>query len=218
MLIFHSGHSEFLLEYANGYRILTDPFDAHVGYPMQAVRCDAVTVSHAHGDHNATEKAQGFTTLIDQSGTVHPAPGVTVTCVDSYHDEQQGALRGNNRIYIIEAEGLRIAHLGDLGAWDEALAARLSDLDILFVPVGGYYTMDAQSAATLCRHIAPRIVIPMHYKTQANADWPIAPVTDFLRILEVQDTPCMPLLRVTAKDLSQQPRVAVLLDGGTPRA
>lgn len=218
MLIFHAGHSEFLLEYANGYRILTDPFDAHVGYPMRDVRCDAVTVSHAHGDHNAIEKAQGFTTLIDHSGTVHPAMGVTVTSIDSWHDDQQGALRGGNRIYIIESEGLRIAHLGDLGTWDEVLAAQLSNLDILFVPVGGYYTIDAQSAAALCRHIAPRMIIPMHYKTQANADWPIAPVTDFLAALGALDAPCMPLLRVTAKDISQQPRVLVLLDGCTPQA
>lgn len=65
-------------------------------------------------------------------------------------------------------------------AWDDALAERLTGLDILLIPVGGYYTIDAQSAAALCHRVQPRMIIPMHYRTQANADWPIAPVEDFL--------------------------------------
>ena len=170
MLIFHHGHSEFLLELADGYRILTDPFDAHVGYPMRRVRCDAVTVSHAHGDHSEVGKAENYTALVDHAGTTVLAPGVVVKGIESWHDDQQGALRGPNRIYILEADGLRIAHLGDLGAWDDALAERLTGLDILLIPVGGYYTIDAQSAASLCHRVQPRIIIPMHYRTQANAD------------------------------------------------
>ena len=127
MLIFHHGHSEFLLELADGYRILTDPFDAHVGYPMRRVRCDAVTVSHAHGDHSEVGKAENYTALVDHAGTTVLAPGVVVKGIESWHDDQQGALRGPNRIYILEADGLRIAHLGDLGAWDDALAERLTE-------------------------------------------------------------------------------------------
>ena len=117
MLIFHHGHSEFLLELADGYRILTDPFDAHVRYPMRRVRCDAVTVSHAHGDHSEVGKAENYTALVDHAGTTVLAPGVVVKGIESWHDDQQGALRGPNRIYILEADGLRVAHLGDLGAW-----------------------------------------------------------------------------------------------------
>ena len=213
MLIFHHGHSEFLLELADGYRILTDPFDAHVGYPMRRVRCDAVTVSHAHGDHSEVGKAENYTALVEHAGTTVLAPGVVVKGIESWHDDQQGALRGPNRIYILEADGLRIAHLGDLGAWDDALAERLTGLDILLIPVGGYYTIDARSAAALCHRVQPRMIIPMHYRTQANADWPIAPVEDFLSAMDAQDAPRMPLLRVTAKDLSEQPRVAVLTEG-----
>lgn len=112
--------------------------------------------------------------------------------IESWHDDQQGALRGPNRIYILEADGLRIAHLGDLGAWDDALAERLTGLDILLIPVGGYYTIDAQSAAALCHRVQPRMIIPMHYRTQANADWPIAPVEDFLSAMDAQDAPRMP--------------------------
>ena len=108
MLIFHHGHSEFLLELADGYRILTDPFDAHVGYPMRRVRCDAVTVSHAHGDHSEVNKAENYTALVDHAGTTVLAPGVVVKGIESWHDDQQGALRGPNRIYILEADGLRL--------------------------------------------------------------------------------------------------------------
>ena len=177
------------------------------------VRCDAVTVSHAHGDHSEVGKAENYTALVDYAGTTVLAPGVVVKGIESWHDDQQGALRGPNRIYILEADGLRIAHLGDLGAWDDALAERLTGLDILLIPVGGYYTIDAQSAAALCHRVQPRMIIPMHYRTQANADWPIAPVEDFLSAMDAQDAPRMPLLRVTAKDLSEQPRVAVLTEG-----
>ena len=99
------------------------------------------------------------------------------------------------------------------GMSQDALAERLTGLDILLIPVGGYYTIDAQSAAALCHRVQPRMIIPMHYRTQANADWPIAPVEDFLSAMDAQDAPRMPLLRVTAKDLSEQPRVAVLTEG-----
>lgn len=210
MLIFSHGHSEFLLQTAQGFRILTDPFDAHVGYPMREVDCDAVTVSHAHGDHNYTQKARGSVVIADRPGRTVLAPDVTATGIPAWHDDRQGALRGENRVYIIEAEGLRIAHLGDLGAWDEALAQALCGLDIVFVPVGGYYTMAPEQAAALVRRIAPRIVIPMHYRTEYNGDWPIAPLDVFLREMQAEGAPAMPLLRVTKQDLSQHPRLLSL--------
>lgn len=212
MLITHHGHSEFLLETQSGCRILTDPFDAHVGYPMRAVSCDAVTVSHGHGDHAFTEKAGGAR-VITSSGRVELTEGVCVTGIDSFHDDAQGAQRGKNLIFILEADGLRVAHLGDLGAWDDGLRARLTNIDILLLPVGGFFTIDADTAARAARDIAPHVVIPMHYRTQANASWPIAPVDGFLAAMNAQDAPRMPILRVTRGDIGQQPRVCVLAEG-----
>ena len=81
------------------------------------------------------------------------------------------------------------------------------------VPVGGIYTIDSEKARRMMAQIEPKVIIPMHYRTQANANWPIAPVEDFLSAMDAQDAPRMPLLRVTAKDLSEQPRVAVLTEG-----
>lgn len=212
MLIYHHAHSEFLLETASGFRILTDPFDAHVGYPMHTVPCDAVLVSHGHGDHNFVEKAQGAQVIADRAGRVTLSPDVAVTGIACYHDAQQGAQRGGNLIFILEAEGLRIAHFGDLGAWDDALAQQLQNIDIALIPVGGFFTIDAASAAQLIARIHPRIVIPMHYRTAANAGWPIAPLEDCLQALGAPDAPRMPLLRVTCEDLYEHPRTIVLND------
>jgi len=212
MLILHHGHSEFYLETENGFRILTDPYDAHVGYPMKEIPCDAVTVSHGHGDHNYTEKAVGNIVIADKAGFTRLASDIVVQGIPSFHDECEGQKRGSNLIFIIEADGLRIAHLGDLGAWDDALAEKIGYVDILLLPVGGFYTIDAASAAALYQRLKPRIVIPMHYKTEVNADWPIAKVEDFLRIIHAQAAPRMPILRVTKEDLSEHPPVIVLKD------
>ena len=137
---------------------------------------------------------------------------ITVTGIPCWHDDQLGKLRGQNLIFIYEIDGLRVAHFGDLGAWDEELAARLEDIDILMIPVGGFFTINAASAARLIERIKPRMVLPMHYKTDANASWPIAPLDDCLAALGAQDAPRMPLLRVTKEDLSEQPRIAILTD------
>ena len=152
--------------------------------------------------------------IIDTAGKVQPAPDVRLTGIFCCHDHHNGAHRGQNLLFVLESEGLRIAHLGDLGHIPTPAQVReLGRVDVLLLPVGGYYTIDAQSAAALCHRVQPRMIIPMHYRTQANADWPIAPVEDFLSAMDAQDAPRMPLLRVTAKDLSEQPRVAVLTEG-----
>ena len=212
MLIYHHAHSEFLLETAQGFRILTDPFDAHVGYPMREVRCDAVTFRHGHGDHSYTDKAKGVQVIADKAGRVTLASGVTATGIPCFHDDRQGKLRGGNLIFLLEADGLRVAHFGDLGAWDEELAEKLENIDIALVPVGGYYTIDAASAARLMERIRPRVIIPMHYSTAVNADWPIAPLADCLAAFKAEDAPRMPLLRVTKEDLSEHPHILVLED------
>lgn len=211
MLISYHGHSEFYLEGADGFALLTDPYDGHVGYPMKTWRADAVTVSHSHADHNYTAKAAGAPALIDSQGIWLPAPDVRVTAVPSFHDDAQGTKRGMNLLMKIEMEGLSIVHLGDLGTpLTPEQVQSLGKVDILLIPVGGYYTIDAQTARGVVSALRPAVVIPMHYRTAVNAGWPIADEKEFLRLMGAEDVEKLPLLRVTKGDLSQQPPVAVL--------
>ncbi len=175
------GHSCFALETESGVRIVTDPFDAEVGYPMPWGRADIVTVSHNHHDHNhiqplnpshVADEAREY-----QFGEVH------IRGIASFHDDQSGAKRGKNVIFVVEADGVRVAHLGDLG---HPLSARqhamLGPVDILMVPVGGFYTIDGAQAAEECRAIAPRVILPMHYWNEW-IDFPISDEKPFLQAL-----------------------------------
>ena len=211
MLITYHGHSEFYLEAADGFRLLTDPYDPGVGYPMGAYPCDAVTVSHGHHDHNYTQKALGAPAIVDGAGVWRVAPEVTVTAVPSFHDGEGGKKRGANLLMKIEMEGLTLVHLGDQGcALTEDQIKALGQADVLMIPVGGFYTIDARQAYAICQRLQPRIILPMHYKTQANASWPITDEKPFLHLLGCESLSPMPLLRVTKGDLSEQPRAALL--------
>ena len=211
MLITYHGHSEFYLEGANGFVLLTDPYDAHVGYPMGQYRADAVTVSHGHGDHNYTAKATGTPAIIDRTGEWYPAPEVKITAIPSVHDDAGGAKRGPNLIMKIEMEGLTLVHMGDQGA---ALTAdqikAIGAADILMIPIGGFYTIDAQTAYQAVQALRPRTVIPMHYKTAVTKEWPITDEQPFLRLMGAENLSPMPLLRVTKQDLSEQPALALM--------
>jgi L-ascorbate metabolism protein UlaG (beta-lactamase superfamily) len=213
MIITYYGHSLFALETADGHTLVTDPFDASVGYVMGRLQGDVVTVSHEHHDHNNTSLVDGSPIVIRGEGIYEPLPNVRVTGIPSFHDEEQGARRGRNTLYLMEMDGLRLLHLGDLGhGLNQAALNAIGRIDILMVPVGGYYTIDFNQAVVLCQALNPRIILPMHYRTTASGRLPIATVEDFLKALDVYPTP-MPLLRVTKEDLAAQPSVALL----TPR-
>ena len=211
MLITYHGHSEFLLESASGFALLTDPFNAQVGYPMKKYRVDAATVSHGHGDHSDVSKLEGDFALVDTAGTYRLSPDVTVTAVPSFHDDAQGKKRGGNLIMKIEMDDLAIVHLGDLGtALSDQQAQAIGHTDILMVPVGGVFTIGAEEAARVVRQLRPRVVIPMHFRTEANPDFPVSDEKEFLRAMRCENAERVPLLRVTKEDLSEQPGLAVM--------
>lgn len=210
MLIQHIAHAKFLIETAGGFRIVTDPYDAGCGFPVSPMKADAVLVSHHHHDHDAVDTVTGWQTVIDQPGEHTLAPDITVRAVEACHDSEGGAKRGKTLLFSIRAEGLNVVHLGDLGhVPDAAQIEALGPVDVLLIPVGGFFTIDALTAREVCSLLKARVVIPMHYRTEQIPEWPIAPVEDFLSLFPGK-AERLQLLRVTAEDLSLQPRLAVL--------
>ncbi len=210
MILSSYGHAKFLLETAEGLRIVTDPFDASTGYPVPPLRADAALVSHHHHDHDAVDTVQGVQKVVDTAGTHQLSPGTRVTALPSFHDPEGGKLRGSNLVFVVESEGLRVVHCGDLGHLpDDQLVKAIGRVDVLLVPVGGHFTIDARQAKAVCELLRPRIIVPMHYRTQYNAGWPIAPVDDFLSLFP-QPAEEVSLLRVTAGDLDCQPPLVLL--------
>ena len=153
------GHSCFKVE-SNGYSIITDPYEDGYVPGLKPLResADMVLCSHEHGDHNARS-------LVEiREGQQCP---FTIEKIETFHDDAKGAKRGPNTIYILEAEGVRVAHLGDLGCeLEEDQIQKLKNLDVCLIPVGGHFTIDGKQAASLVRLIQPRLVIPMHFKDE----------------------------------------------------
>jgi len=160
------GHACFLITAGDGTRILTDPFDDTVGYDLPTVPADIVTVSHAHFDHNNVGVVQGSPEVVDSPGD-RSFGGVRIRGVHTCHDTKGGALRGRNIVFIIETDNVAICHAGDLGhVPSDETVKNIGRVDVLLIPVGGTYTLDARGAEEAVRKLGPKIVIPMHYKTR----------------------------------------------------
>lgn len=181
MLIECIGHSCFYLTTKSGIRILIDPYDNTIGLRPVKKEADIVLVTHDHYDHAYTKEIRGEYTLIDAPGS-YELCGVKITGLSTYHDEEQGALRGTVTPYLIETEGIRILHMGDTGVMPEdSFFEAVGHVDVLMVPVGGVYTLDAQGALLLMERIEPNITIPMHYKINSLL-MDIAGVHNFLTV------------------------------------
>lgn len=204
------GHASFLLRAESGIALITDPYDASIGYEVNYPAADIVTVSHGHRDHGHPELVQGNPQVVRKPGE-HQVQGIDITGIATFHDERGGKQRGHNVVYRITMDGVTICHLGDLGhpLTEEQLQA-LGDVDVLMVPVGGVYTIDAAQAADLVRQMQPRIVLPMHYKTPALA-FALAPVDDFFRAMGLPKPAPQPQLTVRQDALPAEMQV-VLLD------
>lgn len=180
MRIEWKGHASFLLISSKGVRVLTDPFDEHVGYPLPNVEVDVATVSHLHGDHNYTDSLLGKPVIIEGAGE-HEAAGIVIKGVATYHDPEQGKKRGKNTVFVIKMDGLNICHLGDLGhLLTSKQVSDIGQVDVLFVPVGGFFTIDTKQAYEVVQQLRPALVLPMHYKLDKRVTLPIAPVDEFL--------------------------------------
>ncbi len=166
MKIKYLGHSSFQITESTGISIVTDPYDDSVGYSMPEVSADAVTISHHHYDHDCLKKVTAPVVLDKETGCVI-GDGVEITSIKSFHDDCRGKKRGENIIFKFRMDGLDVCHLGDLGeACSTELLEMIIPVNVLLIPVGGNYTIDAAMAKEYVDRIMPDIVIPMHYRTK----------------------------------------------------
>lgn len=211
MIIRYQGHSFFTITTKDETVIATDPYHVFYNYPQRSIRADICTVSHHHSDHDGVQSIAGAPLVIDTIGNHSTHSGVRIIGIPTKHDDENGTLRGDNIFFVIEADGMRIGHAGDLGHMltSEQLKS-IGALDVLLLPVGGYYTIDAKVANDVRNHLKPHITIPMHYKTEYNQDMPIASLAECMSDMN-EDPQHMPLLRIVREDLKERPHMIVLI-------
>lgn len=172
MEISYLGHSCFRVKTKTGV-VVMDPYGNIGSLKMPTVSADIVTLSHQHSDHNNAAAVSGTARrpqpFVIQEPGEYEVEGISVFGYPTYHDAKEGAERGANTIYVVQAEGLRVLHLGDLGhPLSEKLVDELDTVDVLMVPVGGFYTIDAKQAGDVAAQIEPTYVLPMHYRTDRH--------------------------------------------------
>ncbi len=212
MIITWQGHACFKIQDKagpDGITLVTDPYDNKIGLKLPNFEADIVTISHDHFDHNNVSGLRGKPYIIDRAGE-YDVKGILVEGIDSYHDEKEGKERGKNVIYRFVIDDINIAHLGDLGhQLNNGQLEKLVGVDILLIPVGGNYTIDAKQAASIISQIQPRIVIPMHYKINGlKVD--IDGVDKFIKELGIKPTE-EEKLKINKKDLPAEDMELVIL-------
>ena len=213
MKIQYLGHSCFKLTESTGTSVVTDPYQK-IGYELpKGITATAVTVSHDHFDHNNIGAIGGNPTILRKDG-FFDLGGVEITGIKSYHDEEGGALRGENVIYKFRMDGLDICHLGDLGEnFSAELLELLLPVNILLIPVGGKYTIDSERAKEYVDQLMPEIVIPMHYKTKSS-DIDIEKAQGFLDEFDEEDVDVCHKdeLEFSREDLTEEKTKVILME------
>ncbi|MBE5753518.1 MAG: MBL fold metallo-hydrolase [Clostridiales bacterium] len=213
MKIQYLGHSCFKLTESTGTSVVTDPYQK-IGYELpKDITATAVTVSHDHFDHNNIGAIGGNPTILRKDG-FFDLGGVEITGIKSYHDEEGGALRGENVIYKFRMDGLDICHLGDLGEnFSAELLELLLPVNILLIPVGGKYTIDSERAKEYVDQLMPEIVIPMHYKTKSS-DIDIEKAQGFLDEFDEEDVDVCHKdeLEFSREDLTEEKTKVILME------
>ena len=180
MKIKYLGHATFMITSDRGIKIITDPYETGGEFSYGEIQesADIVLVSHDHSDHSNVSAVRGNPEVVRGTKKIK---GIEFKGIATYHDDAGGRLRGKNTIFCFEVDGIKVCHLGDLGHQLSAQqVAELGKVDILLIPVGGFYTIDAKAAGQVCDKLTPKVIIPMHYKTD-KCGLPIAGIDDFLR-------------------------------------
>lgn len=198
---------------SGGTRIITDPFNEKLGYPMFPRQAEIVTISHQHWDHNAGECIGGAPRVIEGPGR-QIIGDIVISGISAWHDTKQGQERGVNTIFSICAEELHVVHLGDLGhVLEHKQIEEIGRTDILLLPVGGKFTVDAERASEIVEQLQPKLVIPMHY--QVSNQFPLlsvalAPLENF--ICRYEKILKLPALEIEATELPAEGPGIIVLD------
>ena len=214
MKIKYLGHAAFEMTLEDGKSIIFDPYESGayngaLAYGPITGEFDLAVVSHDHADHRSGDVVAGAKAVVDSAGEFD-FEGIRINSISTYHDETKGSERGSNLISIIEAEGIKIAHFGDLGhAVSAADVPGLKGVDVAFIPVGGHFTIDAQTAAEVIKTIEPKLVIPMHFKT-GKVGFPIKPVEEFTKLVENVEKAGGSEITISKESLPESRKVVVL--------
>lgn len=213
MDIIYLGHSSFKFR-GKSTSVITDPFDSKtVGLKYTANEADIVTISHDHEDHNKSDLIKNVKKVIFGAGE-YEISRVSIIGISQYHDEQKGEKRGKNIIYVYEMDGMRLCHLGDLGhTLSDEMVGLLGDIDVLMIPVGGFYTIGPKEAVEVIGKISPYYVLPMHYKVAGiNKETfsELLPVDDFLSVsgMSVEN---MPKFSVKKDDIMEDQSTKIIV-------
>ena len=178
------GHAAFLMTSDQRVKIITDPYEpgfmGQLNYDKIGDSADFVLISHDHGDHNYAATLPGSPQVVKGTDS-RTIKGIQIKGISAFHDGSMGSERGMNTIFTLNVDGIQICHLGDLGhVLSGKDVAEIGPVDLLLIPVGGYFTIDSNIATQVADQVKPKILIPMHFKTE-KCGFPIAPVEEFLK-------------------------------------
>ncbi len=184
------GQSSFGISDSEGMKIVTDPYDPIVGYTFPSISTQILTVSHDHFDHNYVDALKGYKQLIKADTGSFTNEDIKIEGFSSWHDDAAGSLRGPNTIYTYQINKIKVCHLGDLGHdLSKELIKNIGEVDVLMIPVGGFFTINSAEAIKVISNINPKVVIPMHYGTDASRpvfeDY-LAPVDEFTSKIQAE--------------------------------
>jgi L-ascorbate metabolism protein UlaG (beta-lactamase superfamily) len=201
------GHSCFKIK-GKEVMLVTDPYSEGFGHLPSKLAADIVTLSHHHPGHNWVAGVGDSPKVVSGPGEYEIAD-VFITGIYTFHDSEQGKSRGKNTAYLIEIDEIKLCHLGDIGHLPSPEQVEgFGNIQVLLTPVGGVSTVDAETAAEIVRLLNPKIVIPMHYRTEA-VTW-LEPVGKFLNQMGVKEPPVQPKVSVTPSNLPSETQVVVL--------
>jgi len=202
------GHSCFRIKGKDAV-LITDPYDSTIGYSMGHHKANIVTSSHAHPGHNFLAGIGDEPRTVRGAGEYEMA-GVLITGISTFHDTERGQKWGKNTVYLMDMDEITVCHLGDLGhPLSPEQVEEMSGIDVLLVPVGGLCTIDAAAAAEVVRLLEPRVVIPMHFKTDV-VSFDLEPVGNFLKEMGLKEATPQPRLSLTKSSLLEATQVVVL--------